>query len=465
MLFNSFDFWLGFLPVYGLYLLLRRRAQNVLLLAASAVFYGWWDWRFLGLLWGSTLLDYYCALGIANARGSDARRRYMGLSAAGNLGALGLLKYFNFFMASAQALAASLGLPFSPVVLNVVVPVGLSFYTFQTLGYTLDVYRRRAPAATDLLDFSLFVSFFPQLVAGPIEPSKRLLPQIQAERRVTRAHLERGAWLCFWGLFQKAVVADNLARLVDPVLAEGASPAAGSALAAFYAFPLQVYCDFAGYSDIARGLASLMGFELSVNFRLPFFASDPRDFWKRWHITLAEWFREHVYIPLGGSRAGEGRTRRNLLIVFLLMGLWHGASAHFVYFGLYWAVVTIAYRAFASRGSAEPRGFARAWRALLMFHVVAVGAALFRVPSMESLAALAGAWLAAPALPAAAELRLLVVVAAPLLVVDALRWPDREPEAILERPIALKAPLYLWLMLWHVWLASDAGKEYVYFQF
>lgn len=461
VLFNSWDFWLAFVPLYAVYLRLGRLPQNRLLLAFSVAFYGYWDWRFLGLLWWSTIEDYFCALRIHAATDPRTRRAYLALSIATNVGLLALFKYFGFFVGSLASALAGLGFQASLPVLEMLVPVGLSFYTFQTLGYTLDVYRGRCEPVRDFLDFALFVSFFPQLIAGPIEKASKLMPQLQSERRVTLEHVAKGLWLCFWGLFQKCVVADNLAAFVDPAYAPGADPSPGEAWLAFYAFPLQIYCDFSGYSDMARGLASLLGIELSVNFRLPFFAADWRELWQRWHITLWDWFRDNVYAPLGVAR-GRWTRRRNIAIVFVLAGLWHGAGWNYVLWGAYCAVVAVIEDMLRPP---PPRGpWERAWRAALTFHVFAVSAIVFRAPSLEAgRAVTVAAFSGLPDFPAGVGLAVLAV--APVLLVELLRWPDRDAEDLLARPTALKTPVYAALAAWFIWLAVDRSKEYVYFHF
>ena len=269
MLFNSLEFAIFFPLVLGLYVCFRRRGQNLLLLAASYLFYGWWDWRFLSLIFVSTVVDYFCGRAIGATTEPKRRKRWLWLSVGVNLGILGFFKYFDFFASSLTDLLSLVGMRANPGTLNILLPVGISFYTFQTMGYTIDVYRGRMEPRRNFLDFALFVSFFPQLVAGPIERARVLLPQIENPRRITFAGLSDGVYLIAWGLFKKIFIADNLARYVDPVFTD-AGPVQGAAvLLAVYAFAFQIYCDFSGYSDIARGCAKCLGFELMVNFNLP----------------------------------------------------------------------------------------------------------------------------------------------------------------------------------------------------
>lgn len=334
MLFNSLEFAL-FLPVvFVLYWFVtnqRLRVQNALLLLASYVFYGWWDWRFLSLIVLSSVCDYLIGLHL-NREGSN-RKLLLTLSLVLNLGILGFFKYYNFFVDSFVGAFAGLGYEMDPRTLNIILPVGISFYTFQTLSYTIDIYRGKLEPTRDALAFFAFVSFFPQLVAGPIERAKSLLPQFFVERKFDKAKAIDGLRQMLWGFFKKVVVADNLAKSVDVVF-NNHETVSGSILvlgAVFFAF--QIYCDFSGYSDIAIGTARLFGFDLMTNFRLPYFSRDVGEFWRRWHISLSTWFRDYVYIPLGGSRVSKGRQVLNSIITFTVSGFWHGANWTFVVWG------------------------------------------------------------------------------------------------------------------------------------
>ena len=355
MLFNTTTFLQFFLAFLFGYYLCRNKlaARNALIVASSYLFYGWWDYRFLVLLFFSTLLDYIAARRIETTTHPRARTLWLLASITGNLGILGFFKYWNFFAESTAALCSSVGWTLHPFTLNIILPVGISFYTFQTMSYTIDVYRRRITAETNLITFASFVSFFPQLVAGPIERATSLLPQFRETRTITQADIETGIWLMAWGLFKKVVVADNLAPLVDQIFS--GTPAGGAVVTlGTLAFAMQIYGDFSGYSDIARGLARLLGFHLMVNFRTPYFAADLRDFWSRWHISLSTWLRDYLYIPLGGSRAGPARTATNLMITMTLGGLWHGAAVPFLLWGLWHGVALGWQRSFARLGFRVP---------------------------------------------------------------------------------------------------------------
>jgi len=333
VLFNSWTFAAFLLVVLPVYYALPRRGQNLFLLAASYVFYGWWDWRFLSLLWISTVVDYAVALALDATDDARKRRLLILMSLIVNLGMLGFFKYFNFFVESAIDTLQSIGLEASTPLLHVVLPVGISFYTFQTLSYTLDVYRKEQPACKSLVDFALFVSYFPQLVAGPIERATALLPQIQSDRRVSQQDWTSGTQLILWGFVKKVAIADSLAQYVDTAFSD---PSAGDSLTLLlctYAFALQIYCDFSGYSDIARGISRILGIELMENFKQPYLARNITEFWRRWHISLSTWLRDYLYIPLGGNRFGTRAQYRNLFITMLLGGLWHGANWTFVLWG------------------------------------------------------------------------------------------------------------------------------------
>lgn len=346
MLFNSLIFVAFFLFVYCFYLLLKsnHRAQNGLLLASSYVFYGYWDARFLLLLLFSTGIDYYVGQQIESSQTVRSRRALLTLSLVSNLSVLGFFKYFNFFSEGTTHLLSVIGLNADPVTLNIILPVGISFYTFQTLSYSIDVYRGTISAEKNLLNFALFVSFFPQLVAGPIERASTLLPQISAPRVLNVDQINAGLFLILWGYFKKLAIADNLGELSDEVFESYTTYEGLDLLIGALAFTIQIYSDFSGYSDIARGLAKLMGFDLMLNFNLPFFATSPSNFWARWHISLSTWFRDYVYIPLGGNRSGTIKTYRNLAVTMILCGLWHGAAWNFIVWGAFHGMILITYR-------------------------------------------------------------------------------------------------------------------------
>ena len=334
MLFNSLPFLIFFPCVFVLYYALPFRFRKYMLLAASYYFYMCWKPEFIVLILFSTLVDYFCGMGMARYPGR--KKWLLALSLTMNLGLLFFFKYLNFFGETLTALCRAVSIPFSAPALNIILPVGISFYTFQTLSYTLDVYRGRLEPERDFVTFALFVSFFPQLVAGPIEKASNLLPQLKEEHRFTYENASWGAKLMAWGFFKKMVVADQLAvLLVDPVYQNPGSYEGGILVLATCAFAFQIYCDFGGYSDIARGCARMMGVRLMVNFKSPYFFSHSiGNYWQRNHISLSQWFTEYVYIPLGGSRKGRIKQYWFTTITFFLSGLWHGAEWSFVVWGL-----------------------------------------------------------------------------------------------------------------------------------
>ncbi|MBK6344070.1 MAG: MBOAT family protein, partial [Flavobacteriales bacterium] len=335
MLFNSIDF-AAFLPMVFLihWLILRgQRARNAFLLLASYVFYGWWDPRFLSLLALSSLIDFWVSKRIGKETRTARRKALLLLSLAANLGMLGFFKYYDFFVSNFESAFSLFGHPLQLRHLDIILPVGISFYTFQTLSYTIDVYMGRLKPSTDGLSFMAFVSFFPQLVAGPIERATHLLPQFSKTRSFSLEQSSDGLRQMLWGLVKKVVVADNCAPYVDSIFAAPEAASGSTLLVGAMLFSFQIYCDFSGYSDIAVGCARLFGFDLMRNFAYPYFSRDIAEFWRRWHISLSSWFRDYVYVPLGGSRGRLGATMRNTLIIFIISGFWHGANWTFICWG------------------------------------------------------------------------------------------------------------------------------------
>ena len=335
MLFNTIEFAI-FLPiVFVCYWVLNRnlKAQNILLLVASYIFYGWWDWRFLGLIAFSSLVDYLVGQNLGKSTDETKRKRLLWVSICVNLGFLGFFKYFNFFAESFSDAFTLLGTPIEAARLSIILPVGISFYTFQTLSYSIDVYRRKLEPSRNIISFFAFVSFFPQLVAGPIERAKNLLPQFYAKRIFEKNKAIDGLRQILWGLFKKVVIADNCAEYVN-IIFESPSDYSGSTLfLGGVLFAFQIYGDFSGYSDMAIGTARLFGFNLMKNFAFPYFSRDIAEFWRRWHISLSTWFRDYLYIPLGGSRGGTWMKIKNTFIIFMVSGFWHGANWTFIFWG------------------------------------------------------------------------------------------------------------------------------------
>jgi len=337
MTFNSFEF-LFFAPlIFIIYWLIPKqkfRIQNVLLLAASYFFYGFWDWRFLGLIIFSSIVDFCIGIGLGNTTDKTKRKILLWTSIITNIGLLGVFKYFDFFSESFSQLASNIGFNTSPFLLNVLLPVGISFYTFQTLSYTIDVYRKKMEPSKDVIAFFTFVAFFPQLVAGPIERAKQLLPQFLKERSFSYEKAKLGLRQIFWGIFKKAVIADGLAEYVNVIFANYSEMSALTLVFGIVLFTFQLYCDFSGYSNIAIGTAKLFGFDLTQNFAFPFFARDIAEFWRKWHITLNTWFRDYIFYELGGSRSSKMKIARNTIIIFVISGIWHGANWTYIITGL-----------------------------------------------------------------------------------------------------------------------------------
>ena len=381
MLFNSLAFVLFLPTVVGLFWALPRKARVGLLLVSSYFFYGWWDVRFLSLIVVSTATDFVVGKMIHLEERERIRRRWLTASLMVNLGLLGFFKYWGFFVESAAGLLMSVGLEVNPRLLSAALPVGVSFYTFQTLSYTIDIYRRRLAPEPSLLRFALFVAFFPQLVAGPIERAKRLLPQLRRlPERAADVQWGEALSLIARGLFRKVVIADGVAPVVNQVLGAPGRFGGLTIAIAVVGFSLQVYGDFAGYTDMARGVAKLFGVDLIDNFRAPYFSTGFREFWRRWHISLSTWLRDYLYIPLGGSRGSAPGTYRNIMATMLLGGLWHGAGWGFAAWGGLHGLYLVIERVVSARRG-EARGRLRL-PPLVVFVVVTLTWIPFRVPTL-----------------------------------------------------------------------------------
>ncbi len=336
MLFNSIDFAI-FLPiVFILYWFVfnkNLRHQNLLIVISSYVFYGWWDWRFLSLILFSTIVDYFVGLRLSKEEDKRKRQILLWISILVNLGFLGFFKYYNFFLDNFVTAFSFFGNPINPQGLNIILPVGISFYTFQTLSYTIDVYKKKLEPTKDFIAFSAFVSFFPQLVAGPIERATHLLPQFYKKRIFDYNKAVDGLRQILWGLFKKIVIADNAAEYANMIFNNSDDYSGSTLVLGALFFTFQIYGDFSGYSDIAIGTSRLFGFDLMKNFAFPYFSRDIAEFWRRWHISLSTWFRDYLYIPLGGSRGGTWMKVRNTFIIFIVSGFWHGANWTFIVWG------------------------------------------------------------------------------------------------------------------------------------
>jgi alginate O-acetyltransferase complex protein AlgI len=477
MVFNTWLYFFFLAIVLALYVNMRRSAQNWMLLCASCFFYGWWDWRFLFLVGFSTVVDYWMALKMEDSTEPGRRKQFLIISIVSNLAILGFFKYFNFFIGSFNSLLTSLGLDAHFWRLDIILPVGISFYTFHALSYTFDVYRGKLRAARSFKDFALFVMFFPQLVAGPIGRASHQLPQYLRERIITLEGVREGLWLIFWGMFKKVCVADNLAHLVDQNFARSSELNAPVAYLTVVAFAFQIYCDFSGYTDIARGSAKLMGFDILHNFRRPYAAVNPQDFWRRWHISLSSWLRDYLYIPLGGSRFGKWFTYRNLLITMVLGGLWHGAAWNFVWWGIYHGLLLIGFHQWSqwSNRWQPPKTLA----IVAMFHLTLLGWLLFRCTRRELVD---GIWvdqsfqqilefLAAPARgfswtgDATDLVSALALFVLPLLAIERLIDPKQEDRGIYHRPTWVVGLVQAVVAFFIVRYGVQNASAFIYFQF
>jgi len=488
MVFNSLHF-AAFLPIVFLgFALLRYRltARNAFLLLASWYFYGVWavavDWRFLLLLLGTQAFDYTMArLLERHALGTPKRRLFVAGSLIVNLGVLGFFKYGNFFLDSFVSAAHSAGWTHvERLPLQVILPVGISFYTFQSIGYVIDVYRGHLKAEKNPLHYALFVGFFPQLVAGPIERATHLLPQIKSRTELTWDNISHGTWLMALGLFKKVVLADNVAKVAVAVykvdnMAE--FPLWWETVLGTYAFALQIYCDFSAYSDIARGAARLMGFDLMRNFDLPYFAVNPSDFWRRWHISLSTWLRDYLYIPLGGNRKGSIRTYLNLFITMTIGGLWHGATWLFVAWGVYHGLMLCVHRLFKPildryftfRGKPQ----AALWtilRVVVFFQFTCIGWMLFVGGTVENLRRLLMPFYTRGVVPVRAYLLpehilTLCSVAAVLLLPQLLKFVRNDHDVLFRVPAPVRAIVYAGMILGFLIFGDFGGGDFIYFQF
>jgi alginate O-acetyltransferase complex protein AlgI len=550
--YNTFSFWLFFFAVLAPYWRLGHRAQNRWMLAASYLFYGFWDYRFLFLILISTVVDYVGGLGVAGVelprrkrwllamylvgsslvlcshvdyaglwralRAADlaaaaaalprrladfavpigtlaavviyasalprlyalpeSRRRklFLTISMVANLAILGFFKYFDFFARSASGLLSAFGWHASMRTLGIILPAGISFYTFQAMSYTIDIYRRQCEPTKDFLDFALFVCFFPHLVAGPIMRAHTLLPQVTGARRLTATAAREGVLLIAIGLLKKVVIADNMAQISNAVFfrfedGTAAGLTGAEALIGLYAFALQIYGDFSGYSAIARGISKFFGYDLVVNFDLPYLAESPSDFWKRWHISLSSWLRDYLYIPLGGNRYGVGRQYRNLIMTMLLGGLWHGASWTFVAWGLYHGLLLALFRAAGISERVDGEGahaaLRRLGRVVLMFHLTCVGWLLFRADSFHTAAAMLRLIVTdfhvTPRVVSA--LVYMVFLAAPLMFLERLIGGERRLGRLLDAPVLLRGGAYAYAAVMILLFHAGQPVDFIYFQF
>ncbi len=469
MTFIQFEFLWLFLIVYAAYWGWRNRTwQNLLLFGTSAIFYGWIHPWFLFLLYGSAVLDY--TMGRLMERHPEHKKKFLMISMAGNLGMLGYFKYCDFFIDNIIAVLSALGLETSLHTLGIFLPVGISFYTFQTMSYTIDIYRGDLRPRKNFLDYIVFVSFFPQLVAGPVERASRLLPQVEKDRVFRWSMMRSGFGLAMWGAFKKVCIADQVAPYVDKIFIHS-DPSGPMIWAATLGFSVQILADFSGYTDIARGTSRMLGFELMENFKSPYLARNPSDFWRRWHVSFSTWIRDYLYIPLGGSRGGFWGTVRATFGAMTLSGLWHGASWTFVLWGVYHATILTGYRLVTRRIPKAWRDSTPGdWAAIaIMFFFTNVGWLIFRETHIDrllhffALSPVGGTreqWVAASVMFGVA-----VIYSSPLVLA-----------AIIERHVVPKIEASPWFLpaqttTWSLYAVGillfvrSTAQDFIYFQF
>ncbi len=472
MWFNSFGFWLFFVLMITVYARLQHRGQNLWLLAGSYFFYGCFDWRFLSLILFCTLLNFWTGLRIADATEGRERRRWLALSLVLSLLLLGVFKYLGFFTHEAARVLSWMGIDGSPWIIELALPAGISFFTFHALSYTIDIYRKHTQVCRSFVDYALFISFFPQLVAGPIGRSTQLLPQMENPRpKCDAVRFREGLYLVLSGLFLKVVIADNMAWLASHIFSALPETLGGlEVLLGIYAFAFQIYGDFAGYSAIACGTALWMGFELMTNFRRPYFATDPRDFWQRWHISLSTWLRDYLYIPLGGNRGGAWATNRNLWVTMVLGGLWHGAAWTFVIWGAIHGLWLVCHRLLVGdqkRREGRSSSAVSFLKWIVTFHLVCLTWLAFRADSLDQALALLGrlgtGWTLTDF--AQTSLSLMIFFVGPWMLFEAWLEHRRDDVAVTKIAWPLRAVFYAYLVLMLLFFPPPVPAEFIYFRF
>jgi len=472
VIFTQAVFFAFFALVFGVHWALKgERHRKIWLLAASYVFYGYWDYRFVGLIVLCTLFDYSVGLLLARTDEPNRRRALIAASLCMNLGLLGFFKYYGFFVSSAVALLSSLGIQASIPVLKVVLPAGISFFTFQTMSYTIDVYRRQLEPQRNLLDFAVFVGFFPQLVSGPIVRASQFLPQLTVPRVLANVDVRRALIVFAVGYFKKACVADHIAAAIDPVFAHPSQFDGAARTLSALLYSIQIYCDFSGYTDMAIGSAALLGYELAVNFEAPYFSTSVREFWQRWHISLSTWLRDYLYIPLGGNRGGRWYAARNLMLTMLLGGLWHGANWTFILWGFLHGLALVVHRIWAgfrvhrAIPAAAPSLAVRGLAWLATFACVAMCFTIFRCENIH----VAGEFLASKSVGGGGQAPSLDWIPV-VLVLTAAHWVVFRHKALLKSRVAATTD---WLFYPALGVATalllsitpSKAAPFIYFQF
>ncbi len=481
MLFNSLDFAI-FLPVvFAFYWFITNRnlnLQNLLIVAASYIFYGWWDWRFLGLIVFSTIIDYLVGLKLRKEKSVVYRKVFLWTSILVNLGLLGFFKYYNFFLDNFLTAFIFFGQEIEATSLNIILPVGISFYTFQTLSYTIDIYRKKLEPTDNFLAFSAFVSFFPQLVAGPIERASNLLPQFDEKRSFDYSRAVDGMRQILWGLSKKIVIADNCAEYANSIFNNVDDQSGGTLVLGALFFTFQIYGDFSGYSDIAIGTSRLFGFRLTQNFSFPYFSRDIAEFWRRWHISLSTWFRDYLYIPLGGSRVNKYKAIRNTFIIFIVSGFWHGASWTFVFWGLLNAIyfvpllITNSNRKHldtVAKGRIIPNS-KEFLKMLITFSLTVFAWIFFRAENMDhALNYISGIYNDPGTLLLFSLYWKHNTIITLIIIFLVIEWIGREDQYGIEKIVARRAwpvrhSIY-YLLIFAIYCFGDKEQEFIYFQF
>jgi len=475
LLFNSIEFIIFLPTVFLLYWFVftkKIRHQNFLILISSYFFYGWWDYRFLALIFLSTVVDYLIGLKIHQSKDNNSKRKMLlWVSILFNIGILGFFKYYNFFVDSWIDLFDSIGYNIkSKWTLNIILPVGISFYTFQTMSYSIDIYRNKLEPTRDFISFATFVSFFPQLVAGPIERATNLLPQILRRRKFDYKQSVQGLRLILWGMFKKVVIADSLAPSVNDIFENYQNLGGGTLwLGALY-FSFQIYCDFSGYSDIAIGTSKLFGFELMSNFKFPYFSRNIGEFWRKWHISLSTWFRDYLYIPLGGSKGHKWASLKNIFIIFLVSGFWHGANWTFIFWGLVHALLFVPSFLFGTNRKFTSIVAEYSWRASIKeiyqmgitFFFVLLAWVFFRSDNISNSFEYLSRMFYDFGLPSMRYIKYLAYI----LLLIPIEWIFRQDERLSKKFI--KNEIVLFAILFFIvlnYILSSNNNQFIYFEF
>ncbi len=474
MLFNSLQFVFFFICVVTLYFSMPHKYRWVLLLLGSYFFYMCWDWKYISLIILSTVIDYFAGRRMAALSEKKQRRKYLVLSLVTNLGLLFTFKYYNFFIDSLNSAFSFFHLTLSIDALHVLLPVGISFYTFQTLSYSIDVYRGKIEHESHFGIFALYVSFFPQLVAGPIEQASRLLPQFYQKNDFDETRVVSGLRLMLWGLFKKIVVANRLAIYVDAVYGNAELHSGLTLLVATYFFAFQIYCDFSGYSDIAIGAARVLGYDLMKNFNRPYFSKNINEFWSRWHISLSTWFRDYLYIPLGGNRRGVPRMFINILIVFIVSGMWHGANWTFLVWGALHGIfavfsrVTLPWRDRLVDMLKIPGALVNGFRVFITFQLVCLAWIYFRAASISDANFIVGQIFTTSGslfIPALDQFMYGLVAIFLLLMGDAAQELTNVTQRFVQRPRTIRWASYVAIIVITILIGVFDESQFIYFQF